>query len=639
MNEMQLAFELSVGSVVSLGDRDGAIVTIFGMEQALVRDLVSGKVDQFKLSELGPPRDFVDRKPRVDDLAVIPDDDWNAAQERLRIIRPLLHPYRTLVEVKERAKEAKVHHTTVYRWIQQFEATGKLSSLLPSKPSGGRGKSRLTSELEEVVQKTIAEFYLTKQRPSITKTWEEVKVRCEAKGLEPPNPNTVRNRITMLSEFLKLKRRVGAREAKEAFFLDSGSFPGADFPLATVQIDHSLLDIILLDSETRRPIGRVWITVAIDVFSRMVVGYYLSLDPPGAISVGMCMTHAILPKEVGLAKLDIVTPWPCWGVPRSLHADNGRDFRGQMLRRACDEYGITQEFRPVKTPNYGGHIERLMGTFGKEIHALPGTTWSSVQERGSYDSAARAVFTFEELNKWLLTFILGVYHQRPHKGLDGQSPLQRWEEGILGSSTRPGVGIPLRVANERRLRMDFLPFKEGTLQHYGLVWDSITYSSDVLRPYVHAKDPTHPKQKRKYLFRRDPRDISVVYFYDQDMQDYFAIPYRDVSHPAISLWELREARRLLREDHRKSIDEAMIFDAIKSMRSIQEQAAHQTRKARRSSARRKVHQGLDLHGKREVKPLQLQPAVHLPRTPGPHFTEAIPLARPRRVIVPFEEIE
>lgn len=67
------------------------------------------------------------------------------------------------------------------------------------------------------------------------------------------------------------------------------------------------------------------------------------------------------------------------GNSKKIHVDNGPDFRTETLRRACLEYDITLEFRPVKVPNYGGHIERLVGTFMEKVHRLKGTTFLTLR--------------------------------------------------------------------------------------------------------------------------------------------------------------------------------------------------------------------------------------------------------------------
>ena len=119
----------------------------------------------------------------------------------------------------------------------------------------------------------------------------------------------------------------------------------------------------------------------------MVAGFY---DPPGAIATGLCIAHATLPKEAWLAKLGVGGQWPCWGLAARIHLDNAKEFHGEMLRRACEQYGIVLEYRPVAQPHTGGHIERLLGTLMGALHELPGATFSSPQQRGTYDSDATA---------------------------------------------------------------------------------------------------------------------------------------------------------------------------------------------------------------------------------------------------------
>jgi len=46
------------------------------------------------------------------------------------------------------------------------------------------------------------------------------------------------------------------------------------------------------------------------------------------------------------------------------------------------------------------------------VHLLPGTTFSSVSEKGSYASEERASLTLAELERWLALQIAGVYHSR-----------------------------------------------------------------------------------------------------------------------------------------------------------------------------------------------------------------------------------
>ncbi len=387
-----------------------------------------------------------------------------------------------------------------------------------------------------------------------------------------------------------MSKRLGHKAARERFQPIRGEFPGADFPLAVVQIDHTPVDLILVDDTHRLPIGRPYLTIAIDVYSRMIAGFYVTLDPPGALSAGLCIARAILKKDMWLAKCELSTPWPIWGRMRKIHVDNAKEFRGSMLERACNEHGIILEYRPKGQPNYGGHVERAFRTFMSKTHTVSGTTFSNVGERGDYGSDDTASMTLDEFERWFTTFVVEVYHQRVHKGISNVPPIKLFEQSILGTPDRPGIGLPSLVADEDRLRLDFLPYVERTIQEYGVLIDNIHYYADVLRPWIHARDEVNPKLKRRFIFARDPRDISVVYFLDPTTRSYVVVPYRDSSRPAISLWELRAALKRIEEDDFLQPNEDLIFEGIRKMREIENGALGKTRaakQARRNEQRRK----------------------------------------------------
>jgi putative transposase len=135
-----------------------------------------------------------------------------------------------------------------------------------------------------------------------------------------------------------------------------------------------------------------------------------------------------------------------------------------------------------------------------------------------------------------------------------------------------------------------MPHVERTIQEYGIVVDHINYYSDVLKRFVNSKAPDNPKLKRKFIFKRDPRDISVLYFYDPELKQYFKVPYRDISRPSMSIWEYREAMKRLEAEGKKEIDERLIFETYNRMRSQVEQAKTETKRVRRAKQRHRDNQ-------------------------------------------------
>lgn len=147
---------------------------------------------------------------------------------------------------------------------------------------------------------------------------------------------TFYNRCNAVPQHKIVERREGKRTGRLSHGLQRGEFGGADYPLAVVQIDHTPLPVQLIDEVHGTPIGRPMVTVVIDLFSRMVVGFYLTLEAPGNLSTGLAISSAILPKGDLLKEHGISQPWPCSGRMRMICADNAGEFHGNMLKMACD---------------------------------------------------------------------------------------------------------------------------------------------------------------------------------------------------------------------------------------------------------------------------------------------------------------
>ncbi|MDX9694388.1 MAG: DDE-type integrase/transposase/recombinase [Bacteroidales bacterium] len=565
---------ITKGEKIIYNDTKCVIIRIINVNTVSIEEIETHIIYTVDVSELEP----IEKNQELEyNLHGLSEKEWEKANMRYNVIKPILKNRGDLDLIHKTALKNKVGVSTIYRWLKLFDNSGLVSSLVGMKRTGGIGKSRLSNLQEDVINDKIHAVYLNSSRKSIIKTIREIQLVCDEFSIPCPHPNTVRNRIKNISEEEKIRKRFGIQEARYKYEPLKGKFPSADYPLSVVQIDHTPVDIILVDAYYRKPIKRPWLTLAIDVYSRMVVGFYLSFETPGFLGTGMCIANSILPKEMWLEQMEIDAEWPCWGIMDKIHVDNAKEFRSNMLKKSCINYGIDIEFRPVATPHYGGHIERLLGTFAKEIHNLPGTTFSSSEERKKYNSSKNASFTLQEFERWLTIFITKIYHTRIHTEIN-QSPLERFKNGIMGNKEMPGKGIPPRINNEKKVRLDFMPFVERTIQEYGIVIDHIYYYSDALRSYIHDSEKNIKKQ---HIFKRDPRDISIVYFYDPNIDDYIEIPYRDASLPPMSIWEHREILKKLKEN-RVNIDEKSIFSAFRELNELEERSIRETRNRKRN---------------------------------------------------------
>jgi putative transposase len=505
------------------------------------------------------------------------------------------------------AVELGVSRRHVYTLVRRWRAgEGLVSDLLPGASSGGRGGGRLPDDVEAIVAEALRKRYLTRQRRTVASACREITRECRARGLRAPSRGTVLRRIAQLDPVKAVSARQGP-DAARALKSAGGTPPEINGLLQQVQADHTPVDVIVVDERHRLPVGRPYCTVAIDVFSRCVVGMTVTLEAPSATSVGLCLAHAATDKRAWLERIGAEAVWPMSGKPLEMYTDNAAEFKSEALRRGCEQHGIRLRYRPPGRPHFGGIVERVIGTMMQMVHELPGTTFSSTAERGGYDSGARAVMTLGELQRWL-ALAVACYHGEVHATL-GRTPAAVWAEKAAQD------GKPATVASETAFLVDFLPVIRRTLTRTGFTVGHVQYYCDALRPWIARRG-----QLGKFILRRDPRDprdVSRVWALDPDADAYLEVPYRTLSRPPVSAWEQQAAAARLCEAGRADVDENALFAMIEQMRQIADAAAATTRRARRDRERR------------AAIPARPEPAA--PLRPGPDGVGA--------EAAPFEVIE
>jgi putative transposase len=504
-----------------------------------------------------------------------PGPVWDAATRRAEVIGGLAaRPAVGLVAADEAAAELGVSRRQVYVLVRRWRAgEGVVTDVLPGRSSGGRGGGRLPDEVESIVREVLRLRYLTRQRRSVAAVCREITRQCRVQGLRVPSRGTVLRRIAQLDPVKTTAARQG-RDVARSRCSAGGVPPEITGVLEQVQVDHTPVDVIVVDERHRLPIGRPYVTAAIDVASRCVVGWVVTLEAPSATSVGLCLAHMVTDKRAWLERLGVEAVWPMSGKPHELYVDNASEFHSEALRRGCEQHGIGLRYRPKGQPHFGGIVERLIGTMMRMVHdEVPGTTFSDIGQRGAYDSDGQAVLTVAELQRWL-ALATACYHGQVHETL-GRTPAGVWAE-LLAEQ-----GAPVTVASQTAFLVDFLPVTRRSLSRTGFQIDHVQYYCDALKPWIARRE-----QLGRFVLRRDPRDISRIWALDPDGTAYVEVPYRTLSRPPISVWEQRAAVARLREQGRAEVDEQALFAMVERMRQITEEAAVTTRKARRDRERR-----------------------------------------------------
>ncbi|WP_131670699.1 MULTISPECIES: Mu transposase C-terminal domain-containing protein [Pseudomonas fluorescens group] len=575
---------IAPGQVACYQKETFRITQILDFQSVLAINVETGQPKVLQIGELKPFLGDKVRGPYADyDLEDIGAEEWAIAQKRYAVIAPLLSiggQSRSVVE--QRAKDAGVDAVTVYRWLRRYKEQGEVTALIPLKRGWGKGRSRISEGVEKVIAETIDDFYLTEQRPDVASTVYEVRKRCKALKLSPPTVSTVQARIKNIPDRTRLRRRGDKELAGNKYDPRPGGL-NTEYPLQIVQIDHTPADMIIVDDVHRRPIGRPWLTLAICVYSRMVTGYYLSMDAPSAVSVAMCVVHSILPKEKWLALHGVDAEWPVWGKMGTLHSDNGADFKTNSLVQSCVNHNIRRDFRPKKNPQWGGHIERWMGTFAGINKKDRGATFSNPAERREYDSEKQSIYTFAEYEQRLVRNLI-KYNNKFHEEID-MAPIKKWNLAFFGDKEHdPIVPLPPRVADPWGFQLDFLPATLRTIHPYGVEMDAM-YFAEALRPWIGATDPKTGKA-RKFLFRRDPRDINRIWFYDPALKEHFEVPIIRGRYAGVTVGEYVNAKKKARKAGRDAVNHDVIERMLDENKQQETEAAMRTKQARKSVQKR-----------------------------------------------------
>lgn len=313
---------------------------------------------------------------------------------------------------------------SLYRWNKRKQkGSGSPVDLVDRFEKRGRRLS-WSKVVKEAVDQAIQEVYFNQQLyPKMAVVdLVETRVRQLAKQssqqIKLPSKSSIYRYLGKLEAYTVIARRLGKPEADLRFRSVKGKQVATRL-LERWEIDHTPLDILIICEKSFLPLGRPWLTIAIDKYSRMIVGFYLSFREPSAYAVLQCLKQAILPKDEILAAYpDIKAPWPARGIPESIVCDNGMDLHANALMNFCQELGIQVQFCPAKTPQYKGSVERVFRTIEEGlIHQLPGTVFANVDERGDYPSETKASLTLSDLQHLLIKWIVDSYHLTHHRGL------------------------------------------------------------------------------------------------------------------------------------------------------------------------------------------------------------------------------
>ena len=192
---MAASLKLLPGSTVRWRGRRYLIVDYQSLDAIIARQPGKRRLERIPVNEAAPDHASHIVSGRTPDLVSVPEKAWQTAVKRFEILKPLLNmgnSERTFVHVKKAARALGKHPATVYRWIENYGRSERLSVFL-RKERSDRGTTRLATTVEKIIDAAIKKIYLKAERPDVAAVIEEVNLQCfKSKITSKPAPNTIR---------------------------------------------------------------------------------------------------------------------------------------------------------------------------------------------------------------------------------------------------------------------------------------------------------------------------------------------------------------------------------------------------------------------------------------------------------------
>lgn len=557
----------------------------FGEKSEIARALVTAKSH-----DLDPEK--VLRAKMVAEFVAQESDEYDWPHERCHRSDPDIERFQAIftAENEELVEEARVSlirkgrkHLFVgprqfRRLVERFEeANLNPASMADRYHSGGSPGSRLENDSLAYVMGFV-KTARTPNRPTIKSAWEamdEDDADRKKTGKRRYMTVSLSTFQRMYSEGYDFQNDVGRLDALHAVERKYG-FKGQGLrvtrPLQIVEMDehkvhlmkmlvkNELWDRLAKDVQVRiEKMGRMHMSVAMDAFSRSIVGLKFLKGAPDAEAAVATLAMVAQRKDKLSALLGAQTRWPQCGTPEAVHTDAGAGYVAAKFEMAVMMFTGRQRIPPSKHPHLRGRIERLFRTLNQRyIHLFSGQTFSNPLFKGEYDAAKFAHVTDEEFADLVARLIVDCYHNTKIRSL-GMTPLEAWERG--SQLAKGGIAPP---PSSRQYREIFGATVKRSIGNNGIEIAGNIYSSPKL---LEIRKKWY---RAKLWVRINEEDISKISVKHRRRNVWIDVPAVFSGLKGVTLDEWKETIRYIdrRLGTKKVHSEETVREALKAAREI-----------------------------------------------------------------------
>jgi putative transposase len=399
---------------------------------------------------------------------------------------------------------------SVHRWINAYMKAGNSRrGLISTNAEKGNRQAKVDPLAEPYIELAI-EHFKQLERPAIAKSYdhlqtlinyENIKISDTSKKLKVMSQTAFIKRLEKEAKKQLMIARMGKEETNKVF-KTAKQTQETSLILQRVESDHTQLDLFIVDDKESLVLGRPYVTALLDYKSKSVLGFYIGFEKPSYLSIARALRQAILPKSyVKELYEDVENDWECYGIPRVLIVDRGKDFESIALRDACLDLNIRIQRNPGKHPWYKGSIESYFKSLNNDLlNDMKGKVFPNIVDSNSYNPQKHAVITMSSFLKIFHIWLIDIYHQK--KVSRGKIiPSVSWKEDL--------DRVPRRVMNKNALDIVLAEKASRKNNTDGILFEHIQYDSDELAK-LRAETGF---QKVEFKYNRE--DLGYIYVLDE----------------------------------------------------------------------------------------------------------------------------
>ena len=444
-----------------------------------------------------------------------------------------------------RGEKSPPSTSAVMLWARRYQlARCNPLALLDSKKTADRPR-RLAEPVEDAIARVLRDEYYSKARHTLRHAHDcvqrELKNLALAGAISTEQAVVSYATLQRRTKDVDQYRRIASREGEaRARMVCRTSMNGdvATYAMQRVEIDHTMLNWVVICDRTGLPLGRPVLTIAVDAYSSYIVGFYLSFYGPGVTSVTGVLRNSIELKDEMIAPLGLKNRWFSHGLADEFVLDNGLEFHAKVFKSICWNLGIDMTYCRVRTPWLKPHVERVFADLNW-LTLVRGRVSKAVANVVKIDPYKDACVTFSDLVKGLAMFVVDVHPMQINQRKLAR-PYDLFAEGM---ERRPPAAYP---ADREGLRLISGMSKQLTVDQGGVNLLGLPYGGPELRGLMNRLGG-----KFKTECRWDPDDLANMWVQDpQSPTTWHTVPCRWMDYANGLSWN---QHRLIRTYRRQDL--------------------------------------------------------------------------------------